>query len=70
MAVGFYSKAFSNLIKDFSLKSQRRMQLDAQRGKWYKYDGRRTICGRQVMALWHTFQCFQGDRALLPYQEA
>ncbi|WP_158573618.1 hypothetical protein [Mitsuokella sp. AF33-22] len=34
------------------------------------YDGRRTICGRQVMALWHTFQCFQGDKALLPYQEA
>lgn len=34
------------------------------------YDGRRTICGRQVTALWHTFQCFQGDRALLPYQEA
>lgn len=22
------------------------------------YDGRRTICGRHEMALWHTFQCF------------
>lgn len=25
------------------------------------YDGRRTICGRHVMALWHTFLCFRED---------
>ena len=24
-----------------------------------RYDGRRTICGRCVMALWHTYQCFK-----------
>ena len=27
--------AFPVYFKDFSLKSQRRMQQDAQRGKWY-----------------------------------
>ena len=106
--------AFPVYFKDFSLKSQRRMQQDAQRGKWYnlvrmqdipafaawltddfhewveqspdegevlrahkygmtivvRYDGRRTICGRQVMALWHTFQCFQDDKPMLPCKEA
>ncbi|WP_455048258.1 hypothetical protein [Mitsuokella sp.] len=25
------------------------------------YDERRTICGRHVMALWHTFLCFRED---------
>lgn len=25
------------------------------------YDGRRTICGRHVMLLWHTFCCFRED---------
>lgn len=25
------------------------------------YDGRRTICGRHVMALWHTFLCFHDN---------
>ncbi len=24
-----------------------------------RYDGRRTICGRCVMALWYTYQCFK-----------
>ena len=86
-------------MKKISLKSQRKMQQDAARGRWYNlvklrrvpefaawladedhawlgqspdvseilrmhrdgttivvwYDGRRTICGRHVMALWHTF---------------
>lgn len=89
-------------MKKISLKSQRKMQQDAARGKWYNlvelqrvpefaawladedhgwlgqspdvseilrmhrdgttiviwYDGRRTICGRHVMALWYTFICF------------
>ena len=55
----------------------RKLYGDAQRGKWYNlvrmvvwYDGRRTICGRQVMALWHTFQCFQDDKPMLPCKEA
>jgi len=92
-------------MKKISLKSQRKMQQDAARGKWYNlvrlqdipafahwlsdeqhewmiqspdvgevlraykygttivvwYDGRRTICGRHVMALWHTFLCFRED---------
>ena len=26
-----------------------------------RYDGRRTICGRCVMALWYTFCCFRND---------
>ena len=86
-------------MKKISLKSQRKMQQDAARGRWYnlvemrrvpefaawlanedhgwlgqspdegeilrmhrdgttivvRYDGRRTICGRHVMALWYTF---------------
>lgn len=25
------------------------------------YDGRRTICGRHVMALWHSFLCFHDN---------
>ncbi|XOQ25119.1 MAG: hypothetical protein ACFWTM_02050 [Mitsuokella multacida] len=25
------------------------------------YDGRRTICGRHAMLLWHTFCCFRED---------
>lgn len=92
-------------MKKISLKSQRRMQQDALRGKWYNlielkrvpefaawltddfhgwqgqspdvgevlrlhrygitlivyYDGRRTICGRHAMALWHTFLCFHDN---------
>lgn len=90
-------------MKKISLKSQRKMEQDAARGKWYNlvrlqdipefaswltddfhewmeqspdegeafraykygttirvlYDGRRTICNRHVMALWHTFLCFR-----------
>lgn len=92
-------------MKKISLKSQRRMQQDAARGKWYNlvelkrvpefaawltddfhewqgqspdageilrlyrhgitlavlYDGKRTICNRHVMALWHTFLCFHDN---------
>lgn len=89
--------------KKFSRKTQKKMETDATRGKWYnlvplreipafaawlsddshgwqmqspdcgealrayrhgrtisvRYDGRRTICGRCVMALYLTFQCFK-----------
>ena len=30
------------------------------------YDGRRTICGRHVMVLWHTFCCFHEEKPMLP----
>lgn len=92
-------------MKKISLKSMRRMEQDAARGKWYnlvrlddipefaawltndfhewqeqspdagevlkifkhgttlavRYDGKRTICGRHMMLLWHTFECFRYD---------
>ncbi|WP_417502638.1 hypothetical protein [Mitsuokella jalaludinii] len=92
-------------MKKISLKSQRKMEQDAARGKWYNlvklervpefvawltdadhewmgqssdvgevmrlhkygttisvlYDGRRTICGRHVMAMWYTFLCFRDN---------
>lgn len=92
-------------MKKISLKSQRKMEQDAARGKWYNlvelrrvpelaawlcddshgwhcqspdvgealrlwrdgttliiwYDGHRTICTRHMMALWHSFLCFNDN---------
>lgn len=100
--IGTASTLDRRRMKKISLKSQRKMQQDAARGRWYNlvelrrvpefaawlanedhkwlgqspdvseilrmhrdgttiiawYDGRRTICGRHVMALWYTFLCF------------